>query len=52
MVLGSGQREYEDMFRRLSKQFPQKVGVRVAYDDPMAHKIEAGSDLYSDAVAL
>ena len=46
IVLGSGQREYEDMFRRLSKQFPQKVGLRVAYDDPLAHKIEAGSDLY------
>ncbi len=46
VVLGSGQKEYEDMFRRLSKQFPQKVGVRVAYDDPLAHKIEAGSDIY------
>ena len=46
VVLGSGQREYEDMFRRLSKQFPQKVAARVAYDDPLAHKIEAGSDLY------
>ena len=46
VVLGSGQREYEDMFRRLSKQFPQKVAARIAYDDPLAHKIEAGSDLY------
>jgi len=46
IVLGSGQKEYEDMFRRLSKQFPQKVAARVAYDDPLAHKIEAGSDLY------
>ncbi|MGA2688957.1 MAG: glycogen synthase GlgA [Candidatus Korobacteraceae bacterium] len=46
VVLGSGQKEYEDMFRRLSKQFPQKVAVKIAYDDPLAHKIEAGSDLY------
>jgi len=46
VVLGSGQHEYEDMFRRLNKQFPQKVGLRIAYDDPLAHKIEAGSDLY------
>jgi starch synthase len=46
VVLGSGQKEYEDMFRRLSKQFPQKVAIKIAYDDPLAHKIEAGSDLY------
>jgi starch synthase len=46
VVLGGGQREYEDMFRRLNKQFPQKVGIRIAYDDALAHKIEAGSDLY------
>ena len=46
VVLGSGQREYEDVFRRLSKQFPHKVGARIAYDDALAHKIEAGSDIY------
>jgi starch synthase len=46
VVLGSGQREYEDMFRRLNRQFPQKVAVKVAYDNAMAHKIEAGSDIY------
>jgi starch synthase len=46
LVLGSGQREYEDLFRRLNKQFPQKVAIKVAYDEPLAHKIEAGSDLY------
>jgi starch synthase len=46
VVLGSGQKEYEDMFRRLNKQFPQKVSVKIAYDDRLAHKIEAGSDIY------
>ncbi|HKD86801.1 MAG TPA: glycogen synthase GlgA [Terriglobales bacterium] len=46
IVLGTGQREYEDMFRRLNKQFPQKIGARIAYDDALAHKIEAGSDIY------
>jgi len=46
VVLGSGQKEYEDMFRRLNRQFPQKVAVKIAYDNALAHKIEAGSDLY------
>jgi starch synthase len=46
IVLGNGQREYEDMFRRLNKQYPQKVAIKVAYDNVLAHKIEAGSDIY------
>jgi starch synthase len=46
IVLGSGQREYEDLFRRLSKQYPQKIALKIAYDNQLAHKIEAGSDIY------
>ncbi len=46
VVLGNGQKEYEDMFRRLSRQYPQKIAVKVAYDNALAHKIEAGSDIY------
>ena len=46
VVLGSGQREYEEMFRRLNRQFPQKIAVKIAYDNALAHKIEAGSDIY------
>jgi starch synthase len=34
------------MFSRLNRQFPQKIAVRIAYDNPLAHKIEAGSDIY------
>ncbi|MGC2109551.1 MAG: glycogen synthase GlgA [Candidatus Korobacteraceae bacterium] len=46
VVLGSGDREYEEMFRRLNKQFPQKFAVKIAYDNALAHKIEAGSDMF------
>ena len=34
------------MFLRLSKQFPQKIAVKIAYDNAVAHKIEAGSDMF------
>jgi starch synthase len=34
------------MFLRLNKQFPQKIAVKVAYDNALAHKIEAGSDMF------
>jgi starch synthase len=46
VVLGNGQKEYEDLFRRLSRQYPQRFAVKIAYDNTVAHKIEAGSDIY------
>jgi starch synthase len=46
VALGNGDKTYEDMFLRLNKQFPQKIAVRVAYDNAVAHKIEAGSDMF------
>jgi starch synthase len=46
VALGAGDKPYEEMFRRLSKQFPGKVAVKVAYDNVIAHKIEAGADMF------
>ncbi len=46
VVLGTGDKDYEDMFLRLQKQFPQKIAVKVAYDNALAHKIEAGADMF------
>src|SRR5437763_13587742 len=46
VVLGSGDKQYEQMFARLNKQFPNKIALKVAYDNALAHKIEAGSDMF------
>jgi starch synthase len=46
VALGAGDKPYEEMFQRLHKQFPQKIAVKVAYDNAVAHKIEAGSDMF------
>jgi starch synthase len=46
VALGNGDRRYEEMFLRLNKQFPQKIAVRIAYDNAIAHKVEAGSDMF------
>jgi len=45
-VLGSGDRLYEEMFMRLSRRVPNKIAVRIAYDNALAHKIEAGADMF------
>jgi len=46
VALGSGDKPYEEMFLRLNRQFPQKIAVKIAYDNTLAHKIEAGSDMF------
>jgi starch synthase len=46
VALGSGDKPYEEMFTRLAKQFPKKIAVKVAYDNAIAHKIEAGADMF------
>jgi starch synthase len=46
VVLGSGDKPYEDLFQRLNKLFPNKIAVKVAFDNAVAHKIEAGADMF------
>jgi len=46
VALGAGDKAYEEMFLRLNKQFPNKIAVKVAYDNALAHKIEAGADMF------
>jgi starch synthase len=46
IILGTGERKYHDLFTGLSKQFPKSFGVKIAYDNRLAHLIEAGSDMF------
>ncbi len=46
VALGAGEPKYEQMFRELSAKFPDRVGVKIAYDNTLAHKIEAGADMF------
>jgi starch synthase len=45
-VLGTGERRYEEMFRALASDFPGRVGAVIAYDNKLAHLIEAGADIF------
>jgi starch synthase len=46
VILGSGEQQYEGLFRALAQSRPDKFAVRIAYDDALAHKIEAGADMF------
>jgi len=45
-ILGKGEPEYHELFSELAQKFPKQVAVRLEFSDPLAHRIEAGSDLF------
>jgi starch synthase len=46
VALGSGEPRFEKFFRDWAFWNKANVGVRIGYDDPLAHKIEAGADIF------
>jgi len=46
IALGTGEPRYEELFRRLNRAFPRQVAYRGGFSEPLAHQIEAGSDLF------
>lgn len=46
VILGSGEKAYEEFFLKAAKKAPKKLGVHIGFDEELAHLIEAGSDLF------
>jgi starch synthase len=46
VLLGSGSPVFERGYQELARRFPDKVAVRVGYNEGLAHRIEAGCDFY------
>jgi starch synthase len=46
VLLGTGEQKYHELFEQVARKYHQKAGIRIAYDDRLAHKIEAGADLF------
>ncbi len=46
VALGSGDKKYEQLLLDLARAHPGAIGVRIGYDDPLAHRIEAGADMF------
>jgi starch synthase len=45
-VVGSGDPALETAFRVLAARFPDRVGLRLGYDEPLSHLVEAGADFF------
>jgi starch synthase len=46
IALGSGASEYEDFFQAMRNHAPRQVGIYIGFNEPLAHQIEAGADIF------
>ncbi|MGD0413677.1 MAG: glycogen/starch synthase, partial [Verrucomicrobiota bacterium] len=46
VALGSGEPEYEAFFSQMAQMHPGRIAVRMGFDNGLAHRIEAGADMF------
>jgi starch synthase len=46
VILGSGESQYEEMLRYFAAKYPEKLAIRLAFSDQLAHEIYAGADMF------
>jgi len=45
-ILGTGDTGYEQQVRELAERYPGRLAVRNVFDEGLAHRIEAGADMF------
>jgi starch synthase len=45
VILGTGEPYYENLLRSWQERLPDQVAVKITYDETLAHKVIAGSDM-------
>ncbi|MDR7569885.1 MAG: glycogen synthase GlgA, partial [Armatimonadota bacterium] len=46
VLLGTGDPRYEAAFTEAARRHPRRVGVRIGFDEGLAHRVEAGCDIF------
>ena len=46
VAMGTGEAYYENFFRELAAKRPKQVAAQIKYESGLAHKVEAGSDMF------
>ncbi len=46
VLLGNGEPHFENFFKAAAKRHPDRVAVEIGFNEPLAHQIEAGADLF------
>ncbi len=46
VILGTGDLKYHQLLEKAAKKYPKLISLHLKFDDPLAHKIYAGSDVF------
>jgi starch synthase len=46
VILGTGEEKYHDLLTKEAEKYPGQLGVKIAFDNGLAHLIEAGADMF------
>jgi starch synthase len=46
VILGTGEHEFEQFFREMEDTYPQQVKAIIGFNEELAHKVYAGTDLF------
>lgn len=46
IILGIGDHKYHQLLKAAAKKYPEIISLNLRFDDPLAHKIYAGSDIF------
>jgi starch synthase len=46
VVLGTGEKKYHNLLKEYASRYPDRVSVNIAFDEELAHQIEAGCDMF------
>jgi starch synthase len=46
VILGTGERDYEEMLGYFASKYPEKLAIRLEFSDKLAHKIYGGADMF------
>lgn len=46
VILGAGDQKYQAILKAAAKRYPKIISLNLKFDDPLAHKIYAGSDIF------
>jgi starch synthase len=46
VVLGTGEARYQDLLTEMAARHPDRVGAIIGFDEPLAHLIEGGADMF------
>jgi len=46
VLLGTGDKEFEQQLSRFAKTHPDKMAITLGYDETLAHQLEAGADIF------